>query len=379
MANPNSDQFSEVTHTSWLSRIGGSLIGFLLGLILIALSIIALAWNEHRAVQALKAIERGIGSVKTVSASGIDQSNDQRLVYLSGPLASTKSAFDPDMNFAVKNAIRLQRDVAMYQWVEQVTEKTTNQVGGSQITEKVYEYVQAWVSVPQNSKQFKVTVCHQNPPMPLRSATFDATSITLGAYALDPSFIEKIDAFENASDSDKPPAGYQRFADALYQSKNPSQPEIGDLRITYQAAIAKDYSIVAKQSKGSLVPYKDQSGYVIALLEAGHASPEHLFAQQSQTESILTWMGRILGLLFIFLGLRLLFGPIEMLAAVLPFLQSIVGFSAGVVAFLLALPITLVTIAIAWLYVRPAIGIGLVLLSVLTVFTLRKLLKNKTT
>jgi hypothetical protein len=379
MANPNPDQFSEVIKTGWLSRIGGSLIGFVVGIILIALSITALSWNEHRAVQAFKALERGLGAVVTVSASSINEKNDQRLVYLTGPLSSAKSAFDPAMNFAVKNAIRLQRDVAMYQWVEQITEKTTNLVGGSQTTEKVYEYVQAWVSIPQNSKQFKIPAGHQNPPMPLRSETFNATSITLGAFALDPAFVEKIDTFESALDADKPPAGYQRFSDAFYRSRDPSQPEIGDLRITYQAAIAKDYSIVAKQSNGALAPYKDQSGYVIALLEAGQISAANLFAQQGQTETALTWMGRILGLLFIFLGLRLLFGPIEMLAAVLPFLQSIVGFSAGVVAFLLALPITLVTIAIAWLYVRPAIGIGLVLLSVFTVFTLRKLLQNKTT
>lgn len=377
MANPNPDQFSETTKTSWLGRIGGSLIGFVIGIILIALSVTALAWNEHRAVQAFKSLARGLGAVVTVSASNIDEKNDQRLVYLTGPLTAAKSAFDPAMNFAVKNAIRLQREVAMYQWVEQVSEKTTNQVGGSQVTEKFYEYVQAWVSTPQNSSQFKISASHQNPPMPLRSATFDATSITLGAFALDPAFINKLDTFENVLDADKPLSGYQRFSDAFYKSKDPSQPEIGDLRITYQAVLAKDYSVVAKQSNGALAPYKDQSGYVIALLEAGQISAANLFAQQGETETILTWMGRILGLLFIFLGLKLLFGPIEILVAVLPFLHSIVRFGAGIIAFLLAIPITLITIAIAWLYVRPVIGIGLVLLSVLTVFTLRVLLKNK--
>ncbi len=377
MANPNSDQLTEVTRTSWLSRIGGSLVGFTIGLFLIGLSVAALAWNEHRAVQAFNALERGLGEVRVVSASRIDEKNDQQLVYLTGPLASAKSAFDPAMNVAGNNAIRLQRDVAMFQWVEQVSDKTTNQVGGSQTTEKIYAYVQAWVSFPQDSKQFKIPAGHQNPPMPLRSETFDATSITLGAFALDSAFVEKIDTFENAVDADKPPAGYQRFSDAFYRSRDPSQPEIGDLRITYQAAIAADYSIVAKQSKASLVPFKDQSGYVIALLKSGQVPADKLFAQQSETESILTWMGRALGLLFIFFGLKLLLGPIEMLAAVLPFLQRIVGFSTGVIAFLLALPITLVTIAVAWLYVRPAIGVGLVLVSVLTVFTLRILLKHK--
>jgi intracellular septation protein A len=79
------------------------------------------------------------------------------------------------------------------------------------------------------------------------------------------------------------------------------------------------------------------------------------------------------------MGLRLLLGPIEMLAAVVPFLQSIVGFSAGVIAFLLAIPITLITIALTWIYVRPVLGLGLVLLSLFTIFGLRTLIKNKST
>ena len=380
MANPHPDQFSEVTKTGWLSRIGGSLVGFLLGLVLIPASIASLVWNEHRAVQALNALERGLGATVTISSSTIDEKNDQRLVYLTGALTSAVTAMDPATKFSVKHALRLQREVMMYQWVEQVSEKVTNQLGGSQITEKVYDYTQAWVSTPQHSQRFKVPVGHHNPPMPLQSEVFNASPIKLGALTLDPRFVEKIDQFETVIDLESAPPGYQISANTFYRGKDPAQPEIGDVRITYRAAVTTDYSIVAKQSKNVLVPYKDsESGYVIALLEAGQLSLQDMFSEQSDTENLLTWMLRLGGLLFVFMGLRLLFGPIEMLAAVVPFLQSIVGFSAGIIAFLLAIPITLITIALAWIYVRPLLGIGLFLLSLITLFGLRALIKNKST
>ena len=380
MANPNPDQFSEVTKTGWLSRIGGSLVGFLLGLVLIPVSIASLVWNEHRAVQALNALERGLGATVTISSSSIEEKNDQRLVYLTGSLTSAKSAVDPATKFSVKNALRLQREVMMYQWVEQISERITNQVGGAQVTEKVYDYTQAWTSAPQQSQRFKVPVGHQNPPMPLQSEVFNASPIKIGAFTLDPTLVEKIDQLEAVVDLESPPSGYQISANTFYRGKDPAQPEIGDLRITYRAAVTRDYSIVAKQSKNVLVPYKDnESGYVIALLEVGQLSLQKMFAEQSDTEDLLTWMLRLGGLLFVFLGLRLLFGPLEMLAAVVPFLQSIVGFSAGIIAFLLAIPITLITIALAWVYVRPLLGVGLVLLSLLTLFGLRTLIKNKST
>lgn len=378
MANPNPDQFSEVTKTGWLSRIGGSIFGFVIGLMLILASIALLAWNEHRAVQALNALDRGLGAAVSISSMTVDEKNDQRLVHLTGSLTSTKPATDLDTKYSVKNALRLERDVMMYQWIEQVSETTTNQLGGSQVKEKVYDYKQGWSSSPQNSQRFKIQTGHHNPSMPLQSEVFNAPGISLGVFALDPSFVNKIDDFESVTNLDSPPPGYQLASGEFYRGKNPNAPEIGDLRISYRAVLTKDYSAVAKQSKDLLVPYKDsKSGYTIALIEPGQWSLQKMFAEQTELENAMTWALRVAGLLFVFFGLKLLFGPIEMLAAVLPFFQSIVGFSTSVMAALLALPITLITIATAWVYVRPLLGIGLVLLSLAAIFGLRTLVRNK--
>jgi hypothetical protein len=60
-----------------------------------------------------------------------------------------------------------------------------------------------------------------------------------------------------------------------------------------------------------------------------------------------------------------------MLFAVLPFLESLVGAGAFLAALTLAVPVTLLTIAIAWIVHRPLIGIGLLVASAAAMFLLR--------
>ncbi len=62
-----------------------------------------------------------------------------------------------------------------------------------------------------------------------------------------------------------------------------------------------------------------------------------------------------------------------MVFAVIPFLESLVGAGAFLVALTLAVPITLVTIAVAWIVHRPVIGILLLVGAVAALYLLRKL------
>jgi Flp pilus assembly protein TadB len=47
------------------------------------------------------------------------------------------------------------------------------------------------------------------------------------------------------------------------------------------------------------------------------------------------------------------------LADVLPILGDLIGIGTGIVAFLIATPVALITIGIAWLFYRPLLGIVL--------------------
>ena len=78
-----SDSFTEVTHTSWLSRIKSAIGGVFFGLILIIAGIILLSWNEGRTIKQKRALNEGKNLVVSISSTGIDGANEGKLVHLS--------------------------------------------------------------------------------------------------------------------------------------------------------------------------------------------------------------------------------------------------------------------------------------------------------
>ena len=120
------DQFSEVTSESWFGRIGNSIKGILFGIILIPVAVFLLYWNESRAVTNEKSLKEGDAAVVSVSADAVSPTNNEKLIHVSG---SWKRTILPvpvrDPMFAVSaNALRLGRDVTMYQWKEEVKSDT---------------------------------------------------------------------------------------------------------------------------------------------------------------------------------------------------------------------------------------------------------------
>ena len=63
------DSFTEMTSTSWFSRIANSFKGILAGIVFIVLSIVLLSWNEGRAVKRYKTLKEGAGAVVTKSVA----------------------------------------------------------------------------------------------------------------------------------------------------------------------------------------------------------------------------------------------------------------------------------------------------------------------
>ena len=64
--------------------------------------------------------------------------------------------------------------------------------------------------------------------------------------------------------------------------------------------------------------------------------------------------------------------PLKVLADVVPFIGSIVGAGTGFIAFLLSVIGTFITIALAWLWFRPALGIALLLVAASGIYLLAK-------
>ena len=354
------DGFTETSTEGWGSRLGGSLIAALIGLLLVPAAIVLLYWNEGRAVDAIRALNRGAAAVVEVNAAAVDPGTNGKLVHVSGMLQPTTPAKDPLFGVTSDGLVRLSRAIEMYQWEEETSTKSQQNLGGSKTTETTYTYKREWSAQPVNSGHFKVPGGHQNPSMQVRSATFDGAGVRIGAWQVDAPVLDKMSSFTPLRAEPTPPAGYQVSGDGFYRGQDSGQPAIGDVRVSFAGVPAQIVSVAAGQASGVLTAFRDPNGYTIALAEPGVVSADTLFHDERKSEGLLTWILRAVGFVVMLIGFVCMTRPLTMLFAVLPFLESLVGAGAFLVALTLTVPITLLTIAIAWVVHRPLIG-GLLL------------------
>src|SRR5438046_8252577 len=150
----SSDRVTEVTTTSWPQRVLGSLVGALIGILLVIGSVILLWWNEGRAVEAIRALDRGARQLVEAQAAAIDPAKDGKLVHLSGMMETKAPARDTAFGVGADNLLRLKRTVEMFQWTEHKTTRTQKNLGGSETTETTYSYRKEWADHAVDSSRF---------------------------------------------------------------------------------------------------------------------------------------------------------------------------------------------------------------------------------
>lgn len=368
-----SDQFTQITTEGYGQRLGGSLVAALFGLLLLPVAIGLLYWNEGRAVRAATALAGGARSIVEASPTTLDPKLDGKLVHATGMMQAATAARDPVFGVTAPGLLRLSRTVEMYQWKQDKTSHTEQSVGGTKTIETTYSYRPQWSAQPIASAQFKQPGAHRNPPMPIQSGTFDGGTITLGAYQVDPSLLAQVRNFTSLQPQSAPPPDYRLSDGAFYRGQNPAEPAIGDLRVRFTAIPAQTISVAAAEAGGVLTVYRTRNGFTIALAEPGVVPASALFQDAQKAAGTLTWILRGVGFVLLLIGLICLTSPLTTLFAVLPFLESFVGAGTFLVALTLAIPITLVTIAIAWLAHRPVTGGALIAGAVLTLVSLQRL------
>jgi hypothetical protein len=383
------DSFTETTSQGWGGRIGDSIKGILVGLVLFVASFVLLFWNEGRAVTEAKTLEEGAAGVVDVSPDKVDAGNDKKLVHVTGPAATAETLTDGQFGIEA-SAIKLARKVQMYQWKEDSQSKTTKKTGGGEETTTTYTYTKDWNSQLIDSGKFKKPDGHANPAaMQFESDTRVAKAVTLGAFTLTPGIIGDMSNFEKRevkpADLEKLPAdvkGKARIAAGEFyiaagaaaapapaaagpeSTPAASQPaaaaaQIGDVRIAFEVVMPGTFSVIARQVGSTFEPYTAKTGKTIQLIAPGTQSAAGMFAAEMASSRNLTWILRAVGFLAMFIGLSMVFKPLSVLADVLPFLGDLVGMGTGLVAFVLAVVLSLITIAIAWVVVRPVVGIAM--------------------
>ncbi len=387
----------EIVVESWGARLGKSLKNVVVGLALFLLAFPLLFWNEGRTIKTTRALEEGQGQTISVKSDKVDAANEGKLIHTTG-FADTKDVLtDPTFNVSV-TGIRLARTVEMYQWQETRHSETKKKAGGGTETRITYSYEKRWCSSHQDSSEFHDAGYDNPPSFPYQAETFYANDVKLGAYKLNENQIRRIGRAQplvmteemgmpNLKNAVKTDNGFYLVATnavpALSSDKQiliPSEANIGDIRVTYKLTSPHDVSVVAVQMGDSFVKYVAKNGYTVDLLGDGVKSTEEMYADAHSGNMMTAWLLRLLGFIMMFIGVGMILKPLSVLGDVLPFLGDLIGMGTSLVAFLVALPCTLVTIAVAWFFYRPVLSIVLLGVSgALVVYIMKKRKAKKAT
>ncbi|MEJ2640524.1 MAG: TMEM43 family protein [Desulfosarcinaceae bacterium] len=357
------DTYTEVTHESWFARMGKAITGVVVGLLLVVVTTGLLFLNEGRSVRRYRTLDAGQARVVSIAADAIDPRYEGQLVHLGGSATTTKPLKDTEFGLSL-TALRLQRVVEMYQWTEDKETKTRKNVGGGKKKTTTYRYRKEWVNHWVDHHRFKKPAGHTNPAeMPYANQDFISINARLGAFRLPPTLVQRIHDFadvdiDRALIPNEAPPNAQRHGVWLYFGPHPGTPAVGDVRVSFRAVYPTWISVVAQQHKDRLTPYDFPAGELV-LVKKGEHSAEALFEGARESNAALTWGLRLGGILFMGIGFTLVLGPLATAADVIPLLGAIVGLGAGIAAAILAIGLSMATIAVAWIWYRPLLGIGL--------------------
>lgn len=369
---------TETTTVSWGSRLGSSFKGILVGFALFIGGFPLLFWNEGNTVRTTRALEEGEGAcVPLESLAAVAPEMDGKLVHAIGPATTDDVLTDEQFGLSV-NAIRLERMVEMYQWEERSSTTEKKNMGGSVTKTTTYSYEKVWSNRAIDSSSFH-EAGHDNPGvLPYESGKLYADNVRFGAYRLNEEQIHSIARAEDylfPTNFVCPIARVQIAGKTIYvpnaeTRQNPlnvrdvaTQPRLGDVRVTFRTVKPHTISIVAKQRGDTFVAYMAKNGKKISLLNDGERDAAEMFASAESANTFFCWALRILGFLLMYWGLSVIFRPLSVLADVLPILGTIVGIGTGFVAGVIAFVCALVTIAVAWLFYRPVLAIGLLVVA----------------
>eukprot|EP00794_Sanderia_malayensis_P006138 gene6138-6844_t len=383
----STDSHTRVTYkrnSGYLERVGQSCCGAFIGILIFLAGFPLLFFNEGRAVQTAKSLDEGLRSViELPSSTIISELNNNKLVYLSGPLRTDWPLADDEYGISI-TAVKLQRNVEMYQWVEHESKREYNE-GQHTRVETTYSYSREWKSAVVNSGAFDNTNGHHNPnSMLIKSEMKTAKPVYTGEFHLSDGLTSRINNFRTYQPKVVPQGREDEIrivGEYFYHSKNPQYPKVGDLRISFQfAGISGDtsygtpdrVSIIARQNGIFLSSYQTKAGDKLELLYHGEMSAKEIFDAEHQTNTMLTWFLRFIGWLLMFIGLQMITDIVRQLVSFVPILRELVSLATSLFSLALASSCALVTIAIGWFVYRPVLSLALILGAAVPIYLSRK-------
>ncbi len=379
------DRVTRTEHQGFFSRIAGSVVGVLIGFLMVPGSCLLIAWNEYRTIhrtQGLIQAEKVV--VEVASPFEIVPEQQDRLVHVNG--TATTDELLQDGHFEIgRKVLRLERLVDMFQWVERKESKTRDKIGGGKETITTYDYQKKWHSDRVNSDQFEQPSGHANPQPHYESKSIVTKEATLGAFRLRPTLVTNLNAWKDVPLEESVVLGKLAEADRAhhkieggylyYGNETPSttDPKVGDQRIQFRMVEPMSVSLLSQQKGTGFEPFKTNNGETIESIVAGDVSAVKMFDELRFENTTLATILRVVGWLLSCIGFCLIAGPLHALANFVPLLGKMVGTATLLIGFILGSVLALVTISFAWVAVRPLFSLSLIAVAGVGIyFMLRK-------
>jgi hypothetical protein len=319
--------------------------------------------NERQVVEQVRELSWGQSLAVSTSAETVDPSLEGQLIHVSARAEAPGEAGvlqDPLLGITAKG-LRLKREVRMYQWKERA-ETRQKRSGTTSTSTTVYHYDQVWALEHLDSPLLQVSG-HKNPPLPLRTESFDSPKVLLGAYRLSKPFVWMLEHWTplplEASVPESVSPGFQapvqlHGPSTLYVGKDPRNPRVGDLSISYLVAPPATVTVVGRQVKGFIERYEDpRTNGFSGLVLAGQQPLESFFTRLQGFDLEEAWPPRALGCLFVFMILLAF-------AALLPaFTGPLSDGQMLCSGLLLCVPVSVLPLGLAWFDFKPVLGVGL--------------------
>ena len=264
-------------------------------------------WNEARVPEMGRAMGEAARQVVSIAGERADPANNGRLVHLTGLAESRDRLVDP--LFGIEEiAIALIREVEMFQWHER-SRTVTRGPGSGEEPGAVYSYKPEWSGRLIDSNAFVKAEQHSNPAFfPVRSETWRAENVVVGAFQLNADLIRQIEQAEPVTLAEDHVVRLpERFAaradlwrgDWLYVG-DPVLPGIGDVRIRLSVVRDQPVSILARQIDNTFEPHFVAAGAGIMHLVSGVVSNEAMLEQLGTRRSAarrVLQIGGVIGML----------------------------------------------------------------------------------
>lgn len=364
------DHFTETTTTSLGGNLLNSFKGILFGLLLLVGSIYLLSYNEHRSINQALALEEMQEKIITVDTPIYKSEYENNPILIYGDVEPINPL--EDKMFGVKSdALMLEREVEMYQWVEHKSTHDEKQMGGSTETVTTYDYEKEWSSFTNDSSSFRYPEGHHNPEMKYKRQTF-TTDANLGDFHLSERVVNLFrnrSPYNGLSSLPEKVLGLTNHQSYLYSGENPEAPEVGDLKISYSQTKKGVYTLAGKTDAKEFGYYRSSNDRSLLFTRVGKVEAYTIFEEEFRANAILTWVLRGVGLLLMFFGFMLIMGLVVAISNIIPIFGSLVEGVTAIIAGGLTLVVGSIVIAIAWFASRPmlsftilGVGIGLAVL-----------------